>query len=167
MMHRKSFISKLGLLLPLVVPLLLSCKGSCIPAASIDTLSPQVVCAVQKTTAVAMTGSNFTPLPTGSLTENPTLELPKVFLQQRTQLSGAPGSGSEVRIYDGQDQNHLRYVTSSEMDFDVYPGMVVSDYDLGTAGTDLTPGLYDVILQNPDQVRTTKEGAWPWCLHRR
>ncbi|HNN53287.1 MAG TPA: hypothetical protein PKO07_19810 [Pseudomonadota bacterium] len=160
MMHRKSFISKLGLLLPLVVPLLLSCKGEVVsPAASIDTLSPQVVCAVQKTTAVAMTGSNFTPLPTGSLTENPTLELPKVFLQQRTQLSGAPGSGSEVRIYDGQDQNHLRYVTSSEMDFDVYPGMVVSDYDLGTAGTDLTPGLYDMILQNPDQVRTTKEGG--------
>jgi hypothetical protein len=143
-----------------LVPMLFGCKGEIIsPTASIDTVQPQVVCPVQKTTPVKILGTNFTPLPTGSLTDQQGLELPRVLLSQRTQLSGAQGAGTELRVYDGQDQTHVRFASQNEMQFDVYPAMVNADPATGTPGEDLSPGLYDVVVQNPDDVRALKEGG--------
>ena len=160
MRHIKSFIRRFAFALPLVLPLMFACKGEVIsPTASIETVMPQVVCAMQQSTPIQIKGNNFTPLPTGTLTDTPVLELPRLFLQQRTKLDGTAGAATDVRIYDGADQNHVRFVGPTQMDFDVYPGMVLSDYDAGGSGTDLPTGLYDVILQNPDQVRAPKESA--------
>ncbi len=160
MRHMKSLISRFALILPIALPLLLSCKGEVIsPTATVESVTPQVVCAVQQVTPIVIRGNNFTPLPTETLTDNPVLELPKLFLSQRTKLDGTPGTASDVRIYDGADQNHVRFVGPTQLDFDVYPGMVLSDFDAGSGGVDLPTGLYDVIVQNPDQVRAPKESA--------
>lgn len=159
-MKRTRFASRLWAVLPAVLPLLLSCKGEIqSPAATVEGVEPAVVCAVQKTTAVTLRGTNFTPLPVRTLTNQPALELPQIFLSQRTRLDGNPGAAMDERVYDGADQNHVRWVSASEMRFDVYPGMVLSDYDAGTAGTDLPVGLYDLIVQNPDGVRALRESA--------
>lgn len=151
---------RLWAVLPAVLPLLLSCKGEIrSPAATVEGVSPAVVCAVQKTTAITVTGTNLTPLPTRALTDTPALELPQIFLAQRTQYDGTAGSAPELRLYDDPAMSHVSWQSSTQMGFDVYPGMVLSDYDLGSLGADLPTGLYDVIVQNPDGVRATRESA--------
>lgn len=151
---------RLWAVLPAVLPLLLSCKGEIrSPAATVEGVAPAVVCAVQKTTAITVTGTQFTPLPTRALTDSPALELPQIFLALRTQYDGTAGSAPELRLYDDPAMSHVSWQSSAQMSFDVYPGMVLSDYDLGSLGADLPTGLYDVIVQNPDGVRATRESA--------
>lgn len=151
---------RLWAILPAVLPLLLSCKGEIrSPAATVEGVEPAVVCAVQKTTAITVRGTNFTPLPTRALTDTPALELPQLFLAQRTQYDGTAGAAPELRLYDDPAMSHTSWQSATQMGFDVYPGMVLSDYDLGSLGADLPTGLYDVIVQNPDGVRAIRESA--------
>jgi hypothetical protein len=147
-------------LLSAIVPFLVACKGEIhSPAAAISGISPTVVCAVQNTTPVTIAGSGFAPLPVGTLTESPQLELPRVLLSQRTKLDNSAGAATEVRVYDGADQQHVRWTSDAEMKFDVYPKMVVTDQATGAAGTDLPYGLYDVAVQNPDSVSAVQQSA--------
>lgn len=160
MMRIRYFLLRTSYFLPFCLALVSACSGQIVsPTATVDTVEPQAVCPVQKTTSVAVKGTQFTPLPTETLTDSPKLELPAILLSQRTQLDGTPGTATDVKVYDGEDQKHVRFLGSQQMDFDVYPGMVVADQATGQLGTDLPTGLYDLIVRNPDQVRTTKESA--------
>ena len=153
--------TRLGpLVLSFVVPWLLHCDSTVSsPAVSITAVQPAVVCGTQAAKAVAISGDGFAPLPINTLADTTALELPKIILTQRTLADGSTGSAAELQVYDGADQNHVRWQSAGQMSFDVYPGMRVSDPTTGAAGTDLESGLYDVSVQNPDGRRARLDSA--------
>src|SRR5687768_1017879 len=94
----------LRLLLSIVsgVTALAACKGEVrSPDASLDAVAPTVVCGAQRATAVALSGSGFTPLTLGALGDAPHIELPKVLLQLRSRADGSGGDGVEIAVPDG------------------------------------------------------------------
>ena len=120
------------------------------PEVSVTQVQPAVVCGTQAPKSVAISGDGFAPLPIDTLISATGLELPKVVLSQRMLADGSSGTAPELQVYDGADQNHVRWQGAGQMSFDVYPGMRVSDPATGAAGSDLEFGLYDVSVQNPD-----------------
>lgn len=129
------------------------------PDISVTQVQPAVVCGTQAPRPVTVSGDGFAPLPINTLVDTTGLELPKVFLNQRTLADGSSGSAPELQVYDGADQNHVRWQSAGQMTFDVYPGMRVSDPTTGAPGSDLEFGLYDVSIQNPDGRRGTLASA--------
>ena len=157
----RSTSTRLGrLVLSLVVPWLLHCNSTVSsPEASISAVQPAVVCGTQAAKAVAISGDGFAPLPISTLADTTGLELPKIFLTQRAQADGSTGPAAELQVYDGADQNHVRWQSAGQMSFDVYPGMRVFVPLTGAAATDLSPGLYDLSVQNPDGGRARLDSA--------
>src|SRR4051812_27066522 len=113
------------------------------PDVSVTSAQPAVVCGSQAAKPVVISGDGFAPLPINTLIDTTALELPKIFLAQRMLADGSAGTAAELQVYDGADQNHVRWQSAAQMSFDVYPGMRVSDPATGAAGTDLEFGLYD------------------------
>lgn len=127
------------------------------PDVGVSQVKPAVVCGTQLTTSVAVTGSGFAPLTVHSLVDDTHLQLPSVILNESASYGGTVDK-SDITVYDGADQLHVRWQSDTAMSFDVYPGMRVSDAK-GTAGKDLDFGLYDVSIQNPDMRRATLTGS--------
>lgn len=127
------------------------CKGEVTsPDVALSAVEPAVVCGAQQLTPVKLSGSGFAPLPVDTFTDKTRLELPQVILTQRSNPDGSPGAAGELVVPDGVEQAHVRWQSAETMEFDVYPGMVAAT---GMVGTDLSPGLYDVAVQNPDKRR--------------
>ena len=144
----------------LLLPWLLQCNSTVSsPDISVTQVQPAVVCGSQAPKPVAVSGDGFAPLPINTLIDTTALELPKIFLVQRQLTSGSTGTAPELQVYDGADQNHVRWQSATQMSFDVYPGMRSSDPQSGAAGSDLEFGLYDVGVQNPDGRRATLQSA--------
>lgn len=118
-------------------------------------VTPQVACGAQRGTTVTLDGSGLSPLPIDTLTGSPRIELPRVLLRLQTRADGAPADGPEIAVPDetpdGQLFGHVRWHSTEQMSFDVSPGLL--------SGQDLTPGLYDVAVKNPDGRRAVLQGA--------
>ncbi len=127
------------------------------PDALLSGVTPQVVCGAQRTTEVTLQGQGLTPLPVGTLTDSPAVELPKVRLQLRTRADGTAGPGSEIGVPDDPQapRSHVRWLAPEKMSFDVYPGLASGQQD----GPDLPAGLYDVTVVNPDGRQATLQGS--------
>lgn len=131
-----------------------ACKGEVrSPDAALSAVAPPVVCGAQRTTAVTVSGSGLTPLPIGTLTSTPSVELPQILLQLRTGADGSAGAGEELAVPDaaGTADDHVRWLSAEQMAFDVYPTL--------QSGQPLTSGLYDVTVKNPDGRRAAREGS--------
>lgn len=109
-------------------------------------VAPKAACAAQKTSAIKLTGTGFSPLPTKTLNDQPALALPQISLNLSKDVSGAPASGSHA-LPDDAASGHVRWASQQEMSFDVYPGL-----NLGT-------GLYDVQVTNADGETGTLGGG--------
>lgn len=129
------------------------------PVPMLTSVAPPVVCGSQITTAVSITGSGLVPLHVDALLETPHAILPQIYLTQKMLLDGSPGSGRETHLYDGADALRVRWQSTQQLTFDVYPGLVGFNPSQGMAGTDLEPGLYHVTVQNPDGQRAALDGA--------
>lgn len=111
-------------------------KAGPVPAS----VAPDLVCVEQLTTNVAVQGSGFTPMPTGTLKDGPRLVLPQVQLIQQQALDGSAATGSFVIPDNPADptNSHVQWQDSKDLSFDVFPDLA------------LVPGLYDVQVTNPD-----------------
>ncbi len=127
------------------------------PDSSLSAVSPQAVCGDQRTTVVGLTGTGFTPLPVGTLTAFPQIQLPKISLHQNMRPDGSAGTDPDLTVPDdtAPPNNHVRWNAAEKMDFDVYPGLGGALPD----GPNLAPGLYDVSVTNPDGRAATDQGS--------
>ncbi len=119
------------------------------PKPAVATLMPNLVCAAQLTTAVTVSGTNLTPIPTKTLSGGEVLALPTVTLTEETDLSGAPMSSGAIALNQGTDaaNAHVRWEAETQMSFDVTPDLM------------LAPGVYDVTVTNPDGKSATLQQA--------
>lgn len=110
------------------------------PKPTVGALLPNVVCDAQLTTAVAVTGTNLTPVPTKTLAGGEVLADPTVTLSLSTDLSGAPMSSAAVVLNQSTDTSntHVRWESERQMSFDIWPELMLTD------------GVYDVAVANPD-----------------
>lgn len=126
-----------ALLAALPCLLLFGCKDKITGSTPVpQRVSPAAACNVQKTSAITLTGTGFSPLPTKTLTDTPQLVLPQLTLTPQQSLSGGAASGSSLVLPD--DGTHVRWASQTQMSFDVYP-----DLKLGT-------GLYGITVKNGD-----------------
>jgi hypothetical protein len=111
------------------------------PAPSSAAVQPNVVCAEQLTTTVTLTGDAFTPMPSKSLQKPERLILPSVDLKMSQDLAGVAANGGALRVPDDPadpTNSRVKWQSEQQMSFAVVPGF-------------LTPGLYDVVVTNPDE----------------
>ncbi len=132
------------------------------PTPHVASVQPRIVCAEQLNTTLNLMGDHFTPLPIRTLggfdggRQPQALQLPGIFLDRSFALDGmtAPGSGADgggVRVLDDYDSpatSHVTWTSETAMTFDVYPQLM------------LTPGIYDVIVENPDGQRAVLAAAF-------
>jgi hypothetical protein len=139
---------------------LLSC-GSTVssPDVALRQVTPGVVCGAQEPREVQVLGEGFTPVPIDTLKGEVRLELPKIFLAQRTAADGQPGDALERPLDDSKEGLRVRFRSDKEMRFDVYPGLIPPDPATGAPASDLPSGLYDVVVQNPDGRRAGAPGS--------
>lgn len=115
------------------------------PPASSKAVAPDLVCVEQLTTQVVLTGNGFTPMPSKTLEKAPELLLPKIALSRKQDLSGAAASGT-ANIPDdpaAPSKSLVHWTSEQSMAFQVTPDLA------------LAPGLYDVVVTNPDGVHAT------------
>lgn len=129
------------------------------PVPHIQSVAPQVVCTEQRITTLSLHGDHFTPLPIRTLggtdggSQAQTLQLPAISLQRAFSLEGMTVAGGDAgagadggfRIFDDYDHpltSHVAWTSESAMAFDIYPQL------------SLIPGVYDVVVANPDGVHT-------------
>jgi hypothetical protein len=116
------------------------------PPPSAKTVDPNLVCVEQLTTEVKLTGDNFTPMPSKLLEKPPTLLLPEIDLDITQRLDGSSASDKPVKVPDDPTQpakSQVHWTSEQQMSFKVTPGLI-------------TPGLYDVVVTNPDGTSTTR-----------
>jgi hypothetical protein len=120
------------------------------PPVSLKSAVPDLVCTDQLTTEITITGDGMRPMPTKTLTPPSELVLPAISLGRTVDLSGAQSTGT-VAIPDDPtkaDQSYVKWDSEQQMRFRIDPALKV------------TPGLYDLTVQNPDKVHSaTLPGA--------
>ena len=117
------------------------------PEPSVSAVDPPLVCTEQLTTSVAIDGSDLAPTVFDALTDGDRVILPQIDLQRQQDLEGAAATGEVVRVPDDEAGGHVRWQSSTRMDFDIYP-------ELG-----LEPGVYDITVTNPSGSQVTLAGA--------
>lgn len=123
---------------------LLLCTSACQerldgPEPSVAGLNPALVCNVQLTTEVRISGSNLSPLAIDAATGDPRLAIPDVTLRRIEDLAGNAVTGESVTLPndpDNPDAARVAWISNTEMTFEVYP-------ELG-----LEPGLYEIQVTN-------------------
>ena len=119
--------------------------------ASTDTgaTAPDLVCAEQLTTSVALQGSGFTPMPSKTLAGGSQLILPSIVMSLKSNLDGSPADGTFAIPDSAADPSNsrVRWLSSEKMSYDVFPDL------------SLTPGLYDITVTNPDHQKNTTFAA--------
>jgi hypothetical protein len=115
------------------------------PPAKNDAVKPDLVCVEQLTTQVTLTGDGFTPMPSKLLEKPPTLLLPTVELDRVQNLDGSSASDKTLVPDDPAhpDQSQVHWTSEKEMSIKVTPELI-------------QPGLYDVVVTNPDGVQKAK-----------
>jgi hypothetical protein len=110
------------------------------PRPTLASLTPNLVCSAQRTTAVTVAGTHLTPVPTRTLAGGEVLAAPTVTLTATTDLSGAPAASGPIALNAASDPSnpHVRWESEQQMSFDVTPELM------------LPAGVYDVTLANPD-----------------
>ena len=109
------------------------------PEPSVSALDPSLVCNVQLTTEVAISGSELSPLAIDAATGDPRLAIPDVTLRRIEDLEGTAVTGESVTLDNdpyNPDAARVRWIDNTSMAFDVYP-------ELG-----LEPGLYEIQVTN-------------------
>jgi hypothetical protein len=117
------------------------------PRPSVSGVNPDLVCNAQLSTAVTLSGMNFTPLSEKSLTGQEVLQLPQVSLTEATELTGAAATGPSVVINPqpaDPSSTHVRWESEMQLQFDVTPDLMLS------------PGVYDITTTNADGHGATK-----------
>jgi hypothetical protein len=113
-------------------------------------VAPDLACVAQLTTAVSLTGTGFTPMPSKTLQGPEALILPSIKLQREQQIDGTPASDAPYTINgdpsSGPDSQHIHWTSSTQMSFDVWPQL--------SSATGLPTGLYDISVINPDGKQT-------------
>ncbi len=110
-----------------------------VSAAAKDGVGPDLVC-VEKKTQVTLKGDGFTPMASKTLVSTE-LILPAVKLKRTKELAGGDATGAPLVIVDDARDpggSRLRWVSEQEMAFDVTPDLKMA------------PGVYDVLVTNPD-----------------
>jgi len=125
------------------------------PKVTITTIEPNLVCASQRRTdpaPVVITGTGFTPMPTSVLALPSVLQLPSVELTNVADLAGTELTTPAVTLFSGHPESEgelatrLAWASREEMTISIAePGADVID------SVELTPGLYDVTVTNPDE----------------
>lgn len=111
------------------------------PPAKAQAVDPGLVCVEQLTTNVTLTGDGFTPMPSKTLEQTAQLILPRIDLDLTTALDGSSASGKPITVPDDQahpDKSQVHWISEKSMSFQVTPGLITP------------PGLYDVVVTNPD-----------------
>lgn len=111
------------------------------PAIKAQAVDPGLVCVEQLTTKVSLTGDGFTPMPSKALEQAQELILPRVDLALTTALDGSSASGAVITVPDDPQktaESQVHWVSEGLMWFNVTPGLIAP------------PGLYDVVVTNPD-----------------
>ncbi|MEP7122121.1 MAG: kelch repeat-containing protein, partial [Byssovorax sp.] len=103
-------------------------------------VQPDLVCVEQLTTEVILSGDGFTPMPIKTLNTTQ-LQLPHVVLDRKQDLAGAAASGKATIADDpaAPAKSLVHWTSEQRMSFKVTPEQK------------LVPGLYDVIVTNPDE----------------
>jgi hypothetical protein len=110
------------------------------PTLASKAVQPDLVCVEQLTTEVTLSGDGFTPMPIKTL-DATELRLPHVTLDRKQDLGGAAASGkADIPDDPAAPAKSLVHWTSEQrMSFKVTPDLA------------LVPGLYDVVVTNPDE----------------
>jgi hypothetical protein len=117
------------------------------PSPSVGALDPSLACGEQLTTSIRVSGSGLAPLPVDVL-GRPGLELPDLWLQRTTDLTGVSGAAQEVVDLDeSAGGGRARWYSQGHLEFDIYPEQ------------ELLPGLYDVYARNADGQTAHLPGA--------
>jgi hypothetical protein len=125
----------------LAAALLLGCSHDIeSPPVVSKAVQPDLVCVEQLTTEVTLSGEGFTPMPITTL-DVTELRLPHIALDRKQDLGGAAASGkADIPDDPAAPAKSLVHWTSEQrMSFKVTPELK------------LAPGLYDVIVTNPDE----------------
>ncbi len=109
------------------------------PTVASKAVQPDLVCVEQLTTEVILSGDGFTPMPIKTL-DATQLQLPHIALDRKQDLAGTSASGkADIPDDPASPAKSLVHWTSEQrMSFKVTPTLA------------LVPGLYDVIVTNPD-----------------
>lgn len=145
------FATRLGLS---VACLLAACSHQVTsPSEILSSVSPDLVCngpsvsASDGITTVGLSGQDFTPMPSRTLTDPRRLLLPKVTLAPVAALPEGMLPASSINIPDDPTEpanSRVHWTSESEMGFDVVP-------------TDALPaGVFDVTVTNPDGKHASK-----------
>lgn len=111
--------------------------------------APAAACVVQKTTAIALSGSGFAPLYSGALKAG-RVELPAILLARKLDLAGAATADAPVTLPDDPDATNVskvHWIDDGHMSFVIDPSLA------------LTPGLYDVEVMSPANPTGTLQGG--------
>jgi hypothetical protein len=109
------------------------------PTLASKAVQPDLVCVEQLTTEVVLSGDGFTPMPIKTL-DTTELQLPHIALDRKQDLGGAAASGKADIPDDpaAPTKSLVHWTSEQRMSFKVTPDLK------------LVPGLYDVIVTNPD-----------------
>jgi hypothetical protein len=91
------------------------------PTPDVELLEPSIVCVEQLVSEVVVRGDGLSPLAIDTLSDAPRLVLPEIALVPETDLAGATLVGGTVVVPDDEAGGHVRWVSETEMRFDVYP----------------------------------------------
>jgi hypothetical protein len=117
------------------------------PEPTLSAASPDLVCngaavsTADGRTAVTLTGTHFTPMPSNVLAEPTRLLLPRVTLTPRAAIPGGALATAPIELADdpaAPAASRVRWTSETEMGFDVVPADA------------LATGIFDVTVTNPD-----------------
>lgn len=113
------------------------------PTPALTAVSPDLVCADQKSTVVSVAGASLTPIPVDDLND-PALVLPNLSLSPSWRVDGSPGESVDLDESAGA-ADAVTWTSTAEMGFTVTPGR-------------LAPGVYHLNLTHLDgQAATLSE----------
>ena len=124
------------------------------PGADTDQItSPSFACNEQVTSWITVSGTDFSPLVVDSIAreKDVSLELPTVTLDRRGTPEGEDdGEAASVTLEEAttREESQVVWVSDTEMRFQISPSL------------DLTPGVYDVTVENANGESATAEGAF-------
>jgi hypothetical protein len=120
------------------------------PKLTVQSVGPDLVCNAQRLQSelsVALSGTNFTPMPSNVLAEPAALQLPTVGVTRTGELTGDAASDAPV-IFSGDPAGdhagHLSWQSGQQM------SLRITEPSGDDPGIELPAGLYDVQVTNPD-----------------
>jgi hypothetical protein len=122
------------------------------PKLTLQSVGPDLLCNAQRLspeTSLLLSGGGFAPMPSNVLAEPPILQLPSVRLTRSADLTGAAASDAPVAFSGdpaGEHAAELSWGSRGAMSLRISEPDAAS----GTAGIELSAGLYDVQVTNPD-----------------